>query len=117
MCSSVFLPGVCNVPDGHSLFDGECFNMTVDDIKKFPVMQFTLRNVSISKTKILNSSPLLKKRYLMLCNDCVKVAPLPITPQQYLIVNAPLQNNYCLGILALPDVLHIQTATKYSTSN
>ena len=49
--NGVNLPGVCGAPKGKTLFDGECFNMTKQDINNFPNVSFVVKGVSNEKKK------------------------------------------------------------------
>lgn len=91
MCSSVNLPGVCNVQSGKSIFDGYCYRMTDAQIKSFPVLAALVPGWG----------------------------QLTINPHNY-IISAGQQSAYCWGIASggsgmtiLGDVATIGTNTIY----
>jgi len=69
MCSSTNLVGICNVTSGKSLFDGECYSMTEEQIALFPNISTTLKGTSA----------------------------LNIPPQAYLWEGAGIEGMYCFG--------------------
>ncbi len=70
MCDRVNLVGVCDVPKGKGLLDGECYSMTDKEVAAFPDMTFYIS-------------------YLQ---------PMVLSGSDYLMPTADKQ--YCLGVKA-----------------
>jgi len=80
LCNKYSMPGICgNPPNGSNLFNGDCIQLTPEQVSGFPNMTFSL----------------------------YEIHPLPIYPQDYLWQGAGIPGYYCLGIMAMGNDMPI----------
>jgi len=76
MCANTTLVGICGVKTGQSLFDGQCYSMTTEQVAAFPPMSFSFTGIS----------------------------SLDMTPDDYLWQGAGEPGVYCMGIQQMDNL-------------
>jgi hypothetical protein len=76
LCSKVKLAGICGLPANETLFAGQCYNMTVQQVKQFPTFSINF----------------------------YQLGPLPIQPIDYLWQGTGIPGQYCMGIQAMDNL-------------